>query len=322
MIPRRLVLQGAGLLASVFVVACGSSDRVAGGASSETENAVGARLFLIHPSEALADDTLRFRYRVQTDTTEAVLAGRKEYQVRTPAGARDFAMRRDSDTSWAEFPSLESARDSVVDLRIATDSTSGRILLDLRLFADCPAGRACGRIRDTRDGRTYSWVDLAGTRWLRQNAAFGVGRPGVFAGTGDHAPFDDRGEILHGLHYTWDAAVGLACPEGWRLASRADWNDLEAVITRHEARQVRAVGAWGGAFPGTDATGLGIRPSGARNPDGTWIGGGSGGQAYFWTSEALTDSTAMDRWFVGSDSLFHDDVRSKSRAHSVRCTSS
>lgn len=320
----RLVRNFAVLLAPLLASGCGTADRVAGGASSETENAVQARMFLVHPDSSVGADSLWFRYRSRPADTSTIqlLSGANEYQVRTPAGAVDFALRRTTDSVWLVLPSPLAWRDTVLDVRLSTDSVSGALVTDLRIFADCPEGRDCGLVRDTRDGRTYSWVDLAGTRWLRQNASYGSGLPGVYAGTGDLAAFDAQGRILHGLHYTWDAASGLACPDGWRLATRADWNNLEAVITQHHAERIRAVGAWRGAFPGTDATTLGIRPSGWREADGAWSGGGADGRAHYWTSETLTDSTAMDRWFVGTDSLFHDDIRAKSLALSVRCTQS
>jgi len=324
MSARNLARTAAVLLASMVAAGCGTSERVAGGASSEAENAVQARLFLVHPDSTVGGDSLWFRYRARPGDTSTLqlLAGANEYQVRTPAGALDFALRRLTDSVWLVLPSPREWRDTVLDVRVSTDSGSGSLSTDLRIFADCPEGRACGLVRDARDGRTYSWVDLAGTRWMRQNASYGAGLPGVYAGSGDLAPFDADGHVLHGLHYTWDAAFGLACPDGWRLASRADWNNLEAVITQHHAERIRAVGAWRGAFPGTDATGLSIRPSGLRGADGAWSGGGADGRADYWTSETLTDSTAMDRWFVGSDSLFHDDIRAKSLALSVRCTRS
>ncbi len=108
-----------------------------------------------------------------------------------------------------------------------------------------PAMRCGGGIRDDRDARTYAWVDPAGIRWLRQNAAYGTGCPGVYAGRGDHAPFDFKGGILHGLHYTGAAAESLVCPKGWKLACRYDWNQREDVITNHQASEVRAIGARG-----------------------------------------------------------------------------
>jgi uncharacterized protein (TIGR02145 family) len=315
-------LAGAALAATL--ASCGDAGVVAGGgASSETENGLAARIVEVRVDSSLRQDTLELRsLRGFADTLKRRLWGDSLHVLRIDPSERDFGVRDLAHPRWTLLPSFAGLGDSVARMRVVR-TTSGGIAADLQLSRGCPAGRDCGLVRDSRDGRTYGWVRLGVARWLRENAAYGEGQPGVFAGSGLHAPFDASGKITNGLHYTWSAARDVACPDGWILAGSREWNDLESDITLHRAQQIRAVGAWTGAYPGTDDHGLGVRPSGIRRVDGTWSLGGPAGQALFWTSQEGTDTTtAWNRFFEGSDSLFRDDAVDKRLGLSVRCTSS
>lgn len=310
-------------LVATALCSCGEPGPVAaGGASSETENGVAARIVEVRVDSSLRRDTLELRsLRAPTDTLRRRLSGDSLHVLRIDVSERDFGVRDLDHPGWTLLPSFAGLDDSVARIRVVR-TPSGAVAADLELSKGCPEGRACGLVRDSRDGRTYGWVRLGAARWMRQNAAYGAGLSGVFAGTGSHAPFDAEGAITNGLHYTWSAARDLACPDGWSLTGSREWNDLESDITGHQAQQIRAVGLWTGGFPGSDLHGLGVRPSGIRLLDGTWDLGGPSGQALFWTSEEGTDtSTAWNRFFEGSDSLFRDDPVDKRTGLSVRCTS-
>jgi uncharacterized protein (TIGR02145 family) len=317
-----LFLAGAAL--SATLASCGDAGAVAGGgASSETENGLAARIVEVRVDSSLRQDTLELRsLRGLADTLKRRLWGDSLHVVRIDPSERDFGVRDLAHPRWTLLPSFTGLGDSVARMRVVRTRTGG-IAADLQLSRGCPLGRDCGLVRDSRDGRTYGWVRLGAARWMRQNAAYGAGQSGVFAGIGSYEPFDTEGAITNGLHYTWSAARDVACPDGWVVAGSREWNDLESDITVHRAQQIRAVGLWSGAFPGTDDHGLGVRPSGIRRLDGTWDLAGPAGQAQFWTSQEGTDTTtAWNRFFEGSDSLFRDDAVDKRLGLSVRCTSS
>ena len=72
---------------------------------------------------------------------------------------------------------------------------------------------------DNRDGRSYRWDQFGSLDWMAENLAW-EGAGYVYA----NSPVLN---YVFGRHYTWeDAANGNICPEGWRLPTNADWEDL------------------------------------------------------------------------------------------------
>ena len=71
-------------------------------------------------------------------------------------------------------------------------------------------------LSDSRDGRTYPYVGIGSLEWMARNLAYGSGKPYFNA---------EAMQDVFGMYYTWDEAAA-ACPEGWRLPTSADWDDL------------------------------------------------------------------------------------------------
>ena len=77
------------------------------------------------------------------------------------------------------------------------------------------------RFTDPRDGLSYRYAVIGGLDWFVQNLAWqGTGTP--FMASPATAP-------MFGSFYTWEEAVD-ACPEGWRVPTREDWESLAAVM--------------------------------------------------------------------------------------------
>jgi len=64
------------------------------------------------------------------------------------------------------------------------------------------------------ENRDYYVADIAGKKWLRENLASGTGG----------CPRDNCActKNIFGKYYSWDDAVS-ACPSGWHLSSKAEW---------------------------------------------------------------------------------------------------
>lgn len=72
-------------------------------------------------------------------------------------------------------------------------------------------------IEDERDGKEYPVTEIGDSEWFAKNLAYeGSGLPYVSC----NAMTD-----VFGMYYTWEEARN-ACPEGWRLPGKEDWDNL------------------------------------------------------------------------------------------------
>jgi uncharacterized protein (TIGR02145 family) len=194
------------------------------------------------------------------------------------------------------------------------------------------AAHACGQpVTDPRDGKSYPTVRIGEQCWIARNLDHGTVIP-------DARPRDDAAvertcygndeescRVYGGL-YTWSEAQ-QACPAGFHLPSRDEWETLAAHLGRTAAgERLKARADHAPPFDGTDDVGF------TALPGGTAFRGSFGRQghwAVFWTA---TESDSERAVSVTLDRLWHpeppryrtlvfDDAYLKENAFSVRCTS-
>lgn len=195
---------------------------------------------------------------------------------------------------------------------------------------------------DDRDGESYGMVEIAGQLWMAENLNFS----GNEVAAGSICPDgDDRNCSKYGRLYTWDAAK-VACPAGWRLPSRSDFEKLiatadpasvspaasgnkvdENVFNNKAGAALKSTSGWFKKGNGSDDLGFAALPAGymtAAEPSGETPAGkfdGIGGYAHIWseTADPQESSFAQYLYLDFSSAVARINSFSKTDARSVRC---
>jgi uncharacterized protein (TIGR02145 family) len=196
-------------------------------------------------------------------------------------------------------------------------------------------------------GKTYKTVVIGSQTWMAENLNFqtssgswcyGEGGP-VYVYDYDNDKGDSvtltSGEIRancnkYGRLYTWEAAK-TACPSGWHLPSRNEWNVLAESVGGKKynddaewwelaGKKLKSTTGWYNSGNGTDDYGFSALPGGIRISGGGFDGGfvGAGGYGFWWSSEEYDSGHAYLRvMYYDYDGLDKED--DESGAFSVRC---
>jgi uncharacterized protein (TIGR02145 family) len=186
-------------------------------------------------------------------------------------------------------------------------------------------------------GKTYRIAVIGGKTWMAENLNFQTSSGSWCYGEGGHVYDSENdgyvtitsGEIQancnkYGRLYDWNTAK-TACPNGWHLPSRAEWDDLlVAAGDNHNAgATLRSTTGWndynGSSSNGTDNFGFSALPGGVRDSDGSFYNAGNRG--FWWTAT----EHGSDNAYAYSRGIFYEldhvlgDYDSKIIAFSVRC---
>ena len=204
-------------------------------------------------------------------------------------------------------------------------------------------------VTDVRDGTTYNTVVMGNQCWLKENSRFwleGADDPWAYSEPyNNYQEFNSDYLQAYGVLYNLPAAL-QACPDGWKLPSRYQWEQLfDYLISTYDDVNEQNISPYlkdcrqenspqGGEcntnehprwdywenFSGTDDFGFSALPGGYWSV--TYVPnnfGGLGDYASFWTSSAKfpseTHVVALSAYH-GSVSINH---KANSKASSVRC---
>ncbi|GBU22900.1 hypothetical protein R80B4_02813 [Fibrobacteres bacterium R8-0-B4] len=163
---------------------------------------------------------------------------------------------------------------------------------------------------DGRDGKTYKTVQIGNQTWMAQNLNYQTGKSWCYGNEDSYCK-------KYGRLYDWTTAK-TACPAGFRLPSREEWDTLAAAAGGGAAgRALKSSSGWGYYGNGIDSYGFSALPGGVRSPDGSFFGDGKSG--LWWTAAERAggqiDSRDMNGGLVGvSENQFGKDY-----GLSVRC---
>jgi uncharacterized protein (TIGR02145 family) len=169
---------------------------------------------------------------------------------------------------------------------------------------------------DPRDGRVYKTVKIGNQVWMAENLNYDVPGSKFY----DNDP--QNGE-KYGRLYDWETAK-KACPPGWHLPSKEEWDVLCEFVGGEEGscKRLKAKSGWddykGKNGNGTDDYGFSALPGGSRNADDSF--GGVGWIGQWWSaSESYNDYDACYREMRFNNSRVLPNYGYKIFLLSVRC---
>jgi len=142
-----------------------------------------------------------------------------------------------------------------------------------------------GTFTDSRNGQTYKTVSIGGKMWMGENLNYQTGNSWCYEN-------DESKCKQYGRLYDWNTAKS-ACPKGWHLPSRQEWNGMVVSAGGGDAgKALKSVAGWNKKGNGTDNFGFSALPGGIRY-DGSFLAVGSGG-AWWLATEFVNRVTGTD----------------------------
>jgi uncharacterized protein (TIGR02145 family) len=200
-------------------------------------------------------------------------------------------------------------------LRTLADLTAASEQLAASMFGNAPKLTSFGTLSDARDGKTYKTVNIGGMAWMAENLNYETPN-GSWCYHGN-ANGSENCVKYGGRLYDWNVAKG-ACPAGWRLPSRQEWDNMVAAAggSTIAGKKLKATAGWGGGN-GTNDYGFSASPGGYRVNNGSFGNAGNGGN--WWTSAENGNSYAYCRRMSSYDDSVDETYNYKEYGFSVRC---
>jgi uncharacterized protein (TIGR02145 family) len=133
-------------------------------------------------------------------------------------------------------------------------------------------------LTDDRDGKTYRPVQIGKQMWMAENLNYNASGSKCYGN-------EPANCAKYGRLYNW-AAAKAACPKGWHLPSKAEWDVLTASVggSPTEGKYLKAASGWNGEGNGADAHGFAALPGGYGTSDNYFSNAGLSG--YWWSASA------------------------------------
>ena len=175
-----------------------------------------------------------------------------------------------------------------------------------------PSDVVKGTFKDERDGQTYKTVTIGNQTWMAENINYEIGYSSCLDDSVSNC-------AKYGRLYQWRDAMD-ACPVGWRLPLKADWDTLIASVGGKSmaGKLLRSTSGWQGNelygsfvetiyINGTDDYSFSVLPYGLDEAISFW----SGSEFGKFRAYAMSFPAVRENAYIGE--------MLKSSAYSVRC---
>ena len=185
-----------------------------------------------------------------------------------------------------------------------------------------------GTFTDARDGNSYGYVTIGNLDWTTENSRYDTGSDDtrrIYSTKGtpsDDTNLNDQKTLeRYGYLYSWKGAQE-AVPEGWRLPTDADWQQLEEALgmSADEAQG----DAWRGSYQGqllADTRTLGLGYGGFYDANSTSFAIKfyfMQAMGYYWTATSPSDGVAYIRKIMYNNTKVYRHTSKTNNMMSVR----
>jgi uncharacterized protein (TIGR02145 family) len=185
---------------------------------------------------------------------------------------------------------------------------------------------------DSRDGRSYRAVKIGGNLWMAEDLKYQPASGGSWCYKNDNYNCDKYGRL-----YDWNTAAE-ACPAGWHLPSRQEWDDLGLTVgaerqpgsVKNEVgnidivnwygagKKLKAKTGWNSNGNGSDDYGFSALPGGYRYYK-NGLFDYDGYRSHYWTATENGGDRAYDRDVYHDEDYLYEYDGDKAYGLSVRC---
>ena len=230
--------------------------------------------------------------------------------VEPPLEESSSSIVKSSSSTTAKKPSSSSSAKSSSNKKVSSSSFMPGMVDPSTVVIDS--------MTDSRDGQTYKTTTIGPQTWMAENLNYE---------TADSYCYKDSTEYCekYGRLYTWAAAM-VACPSGWRLPTRDEFETLISVSggLSKAGKVLRSTSGWpmlkwDGYLISTDDYSFSALPAGTKFTDGKY--GYEGNIVGFWGS---TESSSNDAFACYMNLSYENDCvgldyTNKGNGSSVRC---
>ncbi len=301
------------------------------------------------------------RYVLITKETEFTSNGRFSLYLKN-GGYRDVQLQSGFTESWPSIIEVTASEREYIDKQKA-DLKDKKELHSIRLkgyelaesmyYVDLNRlnfNYNTGSVTDV-DGNTYNTVKIGDQWWMAENLRAthyrestpipNIKEDDIWAdlNTGAYCYYsNDRANMdSQGALYNWYAVndVRNIAPEGWRVATEEDWNELELFLDKNNnpieeinekrdkdiARKLKSLRSWNSGNKGFNEFAFSALPSGVRSCgySSKVAFRGNGRETIFWTDTENDDKNAVGRALRGSREIINEYQLQKQYGASVRC---